>query len=167
LPEGHLGELIVRGPSVAQGYLESSGHRSSSIEDGVLRTGDAAFVIDGEHFVLGRLGDSVKVFARSIFAEDVEALLREAGVPRHRSAVVLGERAGVPAAVAVLEDPDPAWPDAAWETLRASCAGARPYVVCVPPGSIPRTSSGKNRRRALWQDFVSEKFDITVNGGTK
>jgi len=155
LPDGHVGEIVVRAPSVASGYL--SGEESSSltaIEAGRLATGDAGFRLDGELYVLGRLGDSLKVRGRAVFAEDVEAALATAGLPGHRLAVALGIRDGRPTAVAVLEHPQSGWAELAEQVVRRRTEGALVVVAPVPRGAIARTSSGKPKRRLLWHSFV-------------
>jgi acyl-CoA synthetase (AMP-forming)/AMP-acid ligase II len=154
LPDGHLGEIEVRGGSVGAGYLDDSA-AASTLCAGALRTGDAGFLRDGELYVLGRLGDRVKVRGRSIFAEDVELALKQTGVPAHRQAVVLGERRGAPVAVAVLEAPEDEWLLRARQVLRAACAGMAAVVIAAPVGTIPRTSSGKRMRRELWRAFMT------------
>ncbi|HEX7240490.1 MAG TPA: AMP-binding protein [Longimicrobiaceae bacterium] len=153
LPEGHVGEVVVRGASLAAGY---GGEAASltTLADGVLRTGDAGFLLDGQLFVLGRLGDSVKVRGRVVFSEDLEVALGEAGASRPRVAVLLGVHAGVPTAVLLAEEAEPAWRGAAEALLRRRTGGARVVFVGAARGTIARTSSGKPRRRRLWQAFV-------------
>jgi acyl-CoA synthetase (AMP-forming)/AMP-acid ligase II len=162
LPDGHLGEIEVRGDSVGAGYLDDSA-ATATLCDGALRTGDAGFLLDGELYVLGRLGDRVKVRGRSVFAEDVELALKQTGAPEHRRAVVLGERRGTPVAVAVLEAPEDEWLTRARQVLRATCAGMAAVVVAAPAGTIPRTSSGKRMRRKLWQAFLAGELDPSPN----
>jgi acyl-CoA synthetase (AMP-forming)/AMP-acid ligase II len=158
LPDGHLGEIEVRGGSVGAGYLDDSSAVSTRC-DGALRTGDAGFLLHGELYVVGRLGDRVKVRGKSIFAEDVELALKQTGAPAHRQAVVLGERGGVAVAVAVLETPEDDWLTRARQLLRAACPGLAAEVIAAPPGTIPRTSSGKRMRRKLWQAFAAGELD--------
>ncbi|MFD8730454.1 AMP-binding protein [Streptomyces sp. NPDC059611] len=156
LPEGHVGELVVTGTSLADGYLASPPGSGTAFEDGRLLTRDVAFELDGEFYVLGRLGDSVKVNARPLFAEDVELMLGQAGLNLSRVCVVLGEAGGRPHAVAVLEDLDSRAAGVAGDVLAAACPGTRRHVAQVPRGAIPRTSSGKSRRRQLWQRLSQE-----------
>lgn len=168
LPDGFLGEIEVRGGSVGAGYLDDSDGAATNLTDGVLSTGDAGFLLHGELYVLGRVGDSVKVRGRSIFAEDVEQQLRKTGAPPHRLAVVLGERRGVPVAIVVLEDPEKKWIEHAAQLMRSCCAGARVSVVAAPAGTIPRTPSGKGRRRELWCAFVAGDLDgIRMTTGSR
>jgi len=164
LPDGHVGEIEVRGASLMAGYQQpaDAGEDSSSLTalaGGALRTGDAGFLAGGQLHVLGRLGDSMKVRARAIFAEDLEAALTAAGLAGTRVAVALGVRAGAATAVAVLERPKPDWAEQARALLRRSAEGAEVVVVCAPAGTIPRTSSGKPKRRELWRAFLAGRVE--------
>jgi acyl-CoA synthetase (AMP-forming)/AMP-acid ligase II len=155
LPDGHVGEIVVRSPSVASGYLHGEEPSSlTSIDAGSLVTGDAGFLLDGELYVLGRLGDSLKIRGRAVFAEDIEAALTTAGLPGHRLAVALGIHDGQPTAVAVLEHPRPDWTELAEQVVRRRTDGACVVVAPVSRGAITRTSSGKPKRRLLWHSFV-------------
>lgn len=161
LPEGHVGVVTVRGPSVAAGYLGDAGTTSlTAFDGGELRTGDAGVLSGGQLFVVGRLGDSTKIRAETLFAEELETLLVGAGLPSHRVAVVLGSHRGVPTAVALLEQPRDSWPDLAHGLLRRRCEGGQVVVVPVASGAIARTSSGKPRRRRIWQAFVDGRLDV-------
>ncbi len=155
LPDGHVGEIVVHAPSVASGYLSVAESSSlTSIEGGRLATGDAGFLLGGQLYVLGRLGDSLKVRGRAVFAEDIEAALATAGLPGHRLAVALGVHDGRPTAVAVLERPQPGWTELAEQIVRRRTDGASVVIAPVPRGAIARTSSGKPKRRLLWHSFV-------------
>ncbi|MFR9800283.1 AMP-binding protein [Streptomyces sp. MS06] len=166
LPEGHVGELAVSGSSLADGYLADGPAESTSFVDGRLLTRDVAFRLADEFYVLGRLGDSVKVHARSLFAEDVELTLGRAGLNLSRVCVVLGEADGRPHAVAVLEGLDTRAVEVAEDVLAAACPGIRRHVARVPRGAIPRTSSGKSRRRQLWQRLSQEHVFDAVPAAT-
>src|SRR6185437_402632 len=76
LDEGYLGEIQVSGHSVAFGYVGEAGDGQRL--DGVVRSGDAGFVLGGEVFVVGRIGDSVKVRGQWLFAEDIDTVVRSA-----------------------------------------------------------------------------------------
>jgi acyl carrier protein len=139
--DGAVGEIAVRGPSVAAG--------------GTLRTGDAGFRRDGQLYVLGRLGDGVKLRGRLLLAEDLESELGRIGGAPARLAVLLGERAGRPTVLAVAEQAAPEWLAAAPALLRRHAEGARVAVLDAPPGAIARTANGKPRRRAMWQKLTA------------
>jgi acyl-CoA synthetase (AMP-forming)/AMP-acid ligase II len=153
LPDGRVGEIIVRGISVAAGYAATDS-ASATRFDGTLRSGDAGFLVDGQLFVLGRLGDSMKIRGRAVFAEDLEAALTAAGVPSHRVAAALGLRGATPTVVAVFERPDEAWLAEARALLRCRTEGAAVVLVDAPKATIARTPSGKPKRRWLWRAFL-------------
>lgn len=158
LPEDHIGEIVVSGDSVAAGY--AGGIAAPNFMDGVLRTGDAGFLHQGQLFVLGRLGDSLKVHGRSVYAEDVESALVRLGIPVHRMAALLGWHKAEPVAAVVLEHPAADWLLEAHSILRAQAAGAAIRVLEVPRGTIPRTSSGKIRRKELWHAFTAGDLEL-------
>ena len=162
LPDGSLGEIEVRGATVADGYLGDASGGMSSFRDGALRTGDAGFVIDGELFVAGRLGDAVKLRGRSVYAEDLEAKLCVIdGVPRGRCVVIPGASEDGEALVAIVETSPGEWSRRAERVLlKEAGPGVRVQLWSAPPGTIPRTSSGKPRRRVLWQQFVGGSLPL-------
>jgi acyl-CoA synthetase (AMP-forming)/AMP-acid ligase II len=154
LPDGRVGEIVVRGASVGAGYSTRARlPRPTSFEHGVLRTGDAGFLLDGQLFVLGRLGDSLKIRGRSLFAEELESALVDGGIPSHHLAVVLGVRAGVPTGVVLFDRSEESWRQQARALLRGRLEGGDVVVARVPAGGIARTPSGKPKRRQLWQQF--------------
>jgi hypothetical protein len=88
-----------------------------------------------------------------LFAEELVAALRAAGVPPRRVAVLLGEVAGEASVVALFERARPEWLARAGPLLARLTAGAPVLLLDAPAGTIARTSSGKPRRRQLWRDF--------------
>jgi acyl-CoA synthetase (AMP-forming)/AMP-acid ligase II len=156
-PEGVLGDIIVEGPSVADGYLDPSEEDAARLAGGRLRTGDAGFLLDGELYVVGRLGDSVKINGQSVFVEDIEMeLVAVTGLARRHLTVIAGVLAGSPTVVAVTERP---LDDRAQEVLTVlesfTGSAARARLLQVRRGRIPVTSSGKPQRRALWLSYAA------------
>ncbi|MGO9954554.1 MAG: AMP-binding protein [Solirubrobacteraceae bacterium] len=143
--DGALGEIVVDG----------------ACTPGPVATGDAGFLRDGELFVLGRLGDGLKLHGRFVFAEDIEADLVAAGLKPHRVAAILGHDRGRATAVALLEDSSGSAVSSATAVLRRRAAGAHLVVLPVPRGAIARTTSGKPRRRPLWRAFVQGQLTPT------
>jgi acyl-CoA synthetase (AMP-forming)/AMP-acid ligase II len=166
LPEGRVGEVVVRGAAVAGGYAGGEAwHGSTRFDGATLRTGDAGFLLDGQLFVLGRLGDSLKLRGRSLFAEELEAALLDSGVPFAHVAVALGVREGVPTAVALFDRDVEPWRQEALEVLGRRLEGGEVVLAQVPSGGIARTSSGKPRRRLIWQQFCDGGLPVRVPAG--
>jgi acyl-CoA synthetase (AMP-forming)/AMP-acid ligase II len=146
---------------VAAGYVADAAG-PSSLTGGTLRSGDAGFLWEGQLYVLGRLGDSMKVRGRTVFAEDLEAALGSAGVPPLRAAALLGERDGRPTVVAMFEQAQPDWLATAARLLGQRTEGADVVVVDAPRGAIARTSSGKPKRRRMWTEYLEDRLPGTV-----
>jgi acyl-CoA synthetase (AMP-forming)/AMP-acid ligase II len=153
LPDGSFGEVRVSGASVALGYQSPDPDASAPFTENGLHTGDAGFLLGGELYIVGRIGDSLKVRGRKVHAEDLEAQLAAVpGVPAGRCAVALGSSGGRGRAVAVVESAGDEWLPAVTTMLRTSLdASVAVTVLRARRGVIPRTSSGKPRRRLMWQ----------------
>jgi acyl-CoA synthetase (AMP-forming)/AMP-acid ligase II len=162
LPDGQVGEIVVTGVSLASGYVGETGTVSgTSIGEEGLRTGDAGFLHDGQLFVVGRLGDGLKVNGKMVFAESLETLLAQAGIDR-RVAVLLGVRDGRPTGAVVFQNARPGWRETAHEVLSAWLGDAELLYVESPKGGVPVTSSGKPRRRAMWKALCAGDYAATT-----
>ena len=90
------GELWVRGPEVARGYLDPADTEAAFVE-GWFRTGDLASVDDGWVTITGRLGDRIIRSGENISAAEVEQHLEAHPAVLQAAAVAepddrLGER---------------------------------------------------------------------------
>ncbi|MDP3155785.1 MAG: AMP-binding protein [Archangium sp.] len=156
-PEGEEGELCVRGPTLMDGYFDHPEATASALRDGWLRTGDLGVVRDGAVYVTGREKELVIQAGRKFHPYDIERVV---------GAMV----DATPNGVAAISRPDPTQGSEALivvvELRRASGAidpmlikgellralGVRAdEIVFVSAGSMPRTTSGKVKRRALAQ----------------
>jgi long-chain acyl-CoA synthetase len=80
LPPGEIGELLVRGPQVMQGYWGPGGEldRSSLIDDGWLDTGDVAVMdSDGYFHIVSRKKDVIVSGDYNVYPRDVEEVIHE------------------------------------------------------------------------------------------
>ena len=157
LDERHLGEIVLRGTAVVDGYEGDGSTGLTRFEpDGALHTGDAGFLADGELYVLGRMGDAISTRGRSIYVEDVEARLGHVpGVPPGRFVVL----AGGDRVVAIVESEPGPWVPAVRAALVRHCGTDVDVAVrSAARGTIRRTSSGKPQRRRMWQDLVEGRM---------
>jgi fatty-acyl-CoA synthase/long-chain acyl-CoA synthetase len=76
LPLGEQGELYIRSPSLAKGYLNQPNATAACFTDGWFRTGDLGLITD-QGFIryLGRRKEMIKVNGMSVFPAEVEAML--------------------------------------------------------------------------------------------
>ena len=157
---GSIGEILVKGPSVIEGYLGNAQANAASFVDGYLRTGDVAMIdADGCLFFKGRTKDLINRGGEKVYPEDVEAVLQSHEAVAH-SAVVpyrhdsLGE---VPFAFVVLKDGLRCEPT----ELRQWC-NKHLSPQQVPAGveivdSLPRTATGKVRKNELTLDLARRR----------
>ncbi|WP_095988189.1 non-ribosomal peptide synthase/polyketide synthase [Cystobacter fuscus] len=168
-PPGTVGEIWVRGASVAQGYWRKPeeterafGARLVGGEGPFLRTGDLGFLSGAELFVTGRSKDLIIIRGRNHYPQDIE-LTVERSHPALRpgcGAAFAIEVDGEEQLVVVQEiDPrqQPSAPDEIVEIVRKRVAEEHDAplhgLVLLEPGSIPKTSSGKIQRHACRAGF--------------
>ena len=74
LPQGEVGELVVRGPQVMKGYWQRPEETAKVItEDGWLRTGDVAMMTpDGFFKIVDRKKDMILVSGFNVFPNEIE-----------------------------------------------------------------------------------------------
>jgi acyl-CoA synthetase (AMP-forming)/AMP-acid ligase II len=75
IPDGHIGEICVRGPFLFSGYYKLPEKTAEKLRDGWYYTGDMGFLVDGELFVTGRKDDMLIVAGRNYYAHEIEALV--------------------------------------------------------------------------------------------
>ncbi|GAA1868590.1 AMP-binding protein [Actinomadura bangladeshensis] len=160
LAEGLLGEIVVGGASACPGYYAGAEAKSTRFMDGKVYTGDAGFFHEGQLFVLGRMGDSIKVRGRSVYVEDLESKIAEvSGLGRGRIVVVGVPGAGQKGLALFAETQSEEWVPAVRETLRRRVGDDVEITVVVGTGLIQRTSSGKPRRRYMWERLQGGRMD--------
>jgi acyl-CoA synthetase (AMP-forming)/AMP-acid ligase II len=156
-PAGVVGQIVVSGATVGDGYASDDG----GFPSGTVRTGDAGFLRDGQLFVLGRTGDALKVRGTTVFAEDLDVLVTTGtGVPAARFACVLGIDAGTPTVVLVAERLPREALDRGRALVASHLPGATVAVADVPHGALARTSSGKPLRRTLWRAYLAGELPV-------
>ncbi|HEX2038444.1 MAG TPA: AMP-binding protein [Acidimicrobiales bacterium] len=147
-----VGELEIRGSSVTPGYYKRPDATESAFHDGWLRTGDLAYLVDGELVICGRIKDVIVIGGRNLHPEDVERAVASVDGVRAGNVIAFGVegRKGREALVVVAETKQPEEAPAirrAVVTRVVDAVGVPPTeVVLVAAGSLPKTSSGKLQR---------------------
>ena len=76
LPAGEIGEIVVKGPNIMQGYWNQSRETADIFLHGWMRTGDIGKMDeDGYFYVLDRSKDLIKASGFNIFPREVEEVL--------------------------------------------------------------------------------------------
>jgi acyl-CoA synthetase (AMP-forming)/AMP-acid ligase II len=156
LPERHVGQIRLRGPSLMDRYVGRDA--PDPFVDGWLCTGDMGYLADGELYPTGRAKDMVVAMGHNYYPEDFEwAAARVDGIrpgrcvafakPHTEQVVVLVEQSDGQATGALRRDVRRAIADA---------VGLAPdEIVVLPPGTIEKTTSGKLRRAAMRDAYLA------------
>jgi acyl-CoA synthetase (AMP-forming)/AMP-acid ligase II len=159
LPEDHEGEICVRGPSVTPGYFEDPATTARTFRDGWLHTGDLGYLRDGEVYVTGRLKDLIIINGRNIHPQSLEWLVSELPGVRKGNVVAFSRPGATSEEIVVALETREGDTRALAEAVRARVREAMSVtvtdVVCLEPGSLPKTSSGKLQRRRARQLYLA------------
>lgn len=157
LAPSEIGELEIRGDNVTAGYRTEAGFEPAVDADGWLATGDVGYLTEnGQPVICGRKKDILIISGRNVHPEDIErsvvgiAGIRSGGVAAVRLATASASEGFVMVAESALHADD-----AESNRIRTEVAdrvfvnlGVSPRAVhVVPAGWLPKTSSGKLRRR--------------------
>jgi fatty-acyl-CoA synthase len=151
LPEGRVGEIVFKGPSVTPGYFQNPEATRQLLEGGWLHTGDLGFILNGDLYVSGRQKDLVIINGRNYPPQAIEWVVEEIAGIRKGSVVAFSvngdstEKLVIIAETAMADNADLML--AIGEQIRSALGLTVHQVVLVGRGSIPKTSSGKLQRR--------------------
>jgi acyl-CoA synthetase (AMP-forming)/AMP-acid ligase II len=180
LPEGHVGEIWQSGRSVAAGYWGKAeltdatfGARTADGDGPFMRTGDLGFLMRGELFVSGRLKDLIIIRGRNYYPDDIESAVyhgRPALRPGGAAAFTLHEDGGETRLIVVAEVQRTFLSRLDTRTYRSLLAEVRAQIadsfglrlaglVLIRPGAIPKTTSGKLRRRHCRELHLNGQLD--------
>lgn len=165
-----VGEIWLSGPCVAGGYwnktLETAlafGARLANSEEGpFLRTGDLGFLKDGELYVAGRIKNLVISSGKNHYAHDLERTV-EAAHPAIWPAgcAVFSINNDGPERIIVVAEVNVKLfekEELVVKTVREAIAKHHDLQVddiqLIPPGGIPKTTSGKTRHFLCKQSYL-------------
>jgi acyl-CoA synthetase (AMP-forming)/AMP-acid ligase II len=163
--EGEVGEILVQGPSLMDGYFRNEEASATALSDGWLRTGDLGFVQASRLFVSGRAKELIIKAGRNFHPYDIERVAGEVEGVRLGAVAAFGrpnDETGTDDLVVVIEashtDTDKRariMTDVRGELL--AVLGVKPDDVRVcAVGAVPRTTSGKIRRGECARLFARE-----------
>jgi len=163
LREGDVGRVLIKGPSVTSGYFNDPEASARTIQDGWLDTGDLGFFLEGHLYIVGRVKDLIIIRGRNFAPQEVEELLVSVPGLRAGCAVAVGGFVeGQGEQLIILAESDIRNPRNAEEVVaevrsrvRTGLALSPHHVELLPPGTLPRTSSGKLRRSEALRQFVA------------
>jgi acyl-CoA synthetase (AMP-forming)/AMP-acid ligase II len=154
LPERRVGEIVVRGPSVMQGYFEDDEETGVALRAGWLHTGDLGYVVAGHLYVCGRSKDLIIIRGRNYYPQDIEWHASHVAGVRQGNVVAFGvadpgvgrERVVIAAEVKSLGTRHAQLTESIRARVLEGLALAADHVLLLPPHTLPKTSSGKLQR---------------------
>ncbi|MCF8479669.1 MAG: amino acid adenylation domain-containing protein [Rhodospirillum sp.] len=169
LPPLQVGEIRIRGPSVSKGY--ANGHNACFMasvdgdQEPFLATGDLGFIDErGELFVCGRKSDLIIIRGRNVYPQDAE-VAAERAIDASGAAAAFSIDTGESEKLVVLRE-IPRRLDMAPERVLAALRAAifeavgvqADEIALIKPNALPRTTSGKIRRRECGRLYQSGGF---------
>jgi long-chain acyl-CoA synthetase len=147
VPEGEIGELFVRGPSIMKGYYRAPAETAAAIDsEGWFNSGDLARLEDGNLFIVGRTKEMIVRFGFNVYPVEVEAVL--SSHPKVARSAVIGRPAqgNDNEEVVAFVQPLPDSEITARELTEYAAAHLAPYkrpteILVVP--EMPVTPAGK------------------------
>ena len=167
--DGQEGEIWLRGPSQGAGYLglpeetAATFHQQDDGSGGWLRSGDLGVIVGDDLYVTGRIKDTIICNGRNLSAPEVEWRACQVSdlLNPFAAAVIMPETTSdnrVVLLAEVRDGPPPADQAALSAAIERALLGewglSVEEVRVLPRGTLPRTSSGKIRRKAaaqLWR----------------
>jgi acyl-CoA synthetase (AMP-forming)/AMP-acid ligase II len=176
LADREIGEIWVRGPSVADGYWNRPDLTEATFKAqpkgfpgaSYLRTGDLGTFVDGELLIAGRLKGLILLRGRNLFPHDIEDTMESSHAAiEPRGCCAFSIDTGSEEVLVVLAEirrAERRHLDATDVIEAIRRAVSREHDVAVrnatllPPSSLPRTTSGKIQRAEARRLFLTGGF---------
>ena len=155
LGPGKIGELLVKGPNVMQGYFKQEEATRQALKDGWLYTGDMAkFDHEGYVYIVGRKKEMINVRGLNVYPREIEEVLYQN--PKIKEAAVIGisdvHKGEVPKGFIVLRDGEVASEHEIIQYLRERLAGYKIPKYITFRNSLPKNATGKILKRLLQEE---------------
>lgn len=159
LPQGEVGELMVQGPQVMQGYWHAPAETSEAMHDGWLRTGDIARMDEeGYFYIVDRKKDMILSAGYNVYPREVEEVLYQH--PKVLEAAVIGlpdDMRGEKITAYLVLRPNQTATAAEIRTFcRERLAPYKQPRTVIFRDSLPKALTGKVLRRQLREEAQAE-----------
>ncbi|WP_093666241.1 fatty acyl-AMP ligase [Sphingomonas gellani] len=172
LPDGAMGKLWCKGPSVMVGYFRDPEATAACMTDGWLDTGDMGYMSNGYIYIVGRAKDMIIVNGRNHWPQDIEWAVEQ--LPGFKAgdiaafAITTPGGEETPAVLVQCRASDEEERVRLREEIRErvrSVTGMNCVIELIPPRTLPRTSSGKLSRakaRNLYLAGEIKPYDLAA-----
>ncbi|MBM7061294.1 long-chain fatty acid--CoA ligase [Pseudomonas sp. UL073] len=160
VPRGVVGEIIVRGPNIMQGYWNKPEETAKALRDGWLYTGDGAYMDDdGYIYIVDRLKDMIVSGGENVYSAEVENVIaRHPGVVMCAVIGIPHEQWGEAVHAVVVCKPGVELSD---DQVRAHCRASIAGYKCPKSvefrNELPLSGAGKILKKDLREPYWAGK----------
>lgn len=180
LPENQQGEIVLSGSTITKGYYNDNESSQAAMiqivekdtSNTYLRTGDLGLLVGGELFITGRIKDTIIIRAIQYRAEDIEYVAASCHpyLFKTGSAAFSVEVDEVEQLVVLQEIKREHWDNCNHgevinkirEAVFNSFGLNTHDVILAPQGSIPKTTSGKIKRKDSKRQYEQTNFQKKI-----
>lgn len=180
-PDEQVGEIWVSGPSVTKGYWNQPEKTKETfqayLKDGqtgpFLRTGDLGFLHNGELFITGRLKDLIIIMGRNHYPQDIEITIEKCHLAlRPGAGAAFAVEINNSEKLVVVQEVERSYlrklnANEVFDAIRKAVAQEHDLqthaILLLKTNSLPKTSSGKVRRSACRDGFMSATLDVVAD----
>lgn len=155
VPTGEVGEIVVRGPIVMQGYWNLPLQTAEVIRGGWLHTGDAGYMdAAGYVTVVDRIKDMIITGGENVYSAEVEDALTSHGDVAQAAVIGLPDETWgeIVHAVIVLRQGSDVSPGELLAHCRSTIAGYKVPRSLTFVDALPLTGAGKPQKALMRQD---------------
>ncbi len=151
LGDRQVGEVWLRGPSVTAGYYGDPIATEEAFGGGWLKTGDLAYLADGELFICGRAKDLIILNGKNYYPQDIERIVSKVDGIRDGQCVAFSRFDDTGAEIAVVVAESRRHTAGLAQAIISAVRGELGLTISeahfIKRGTLAKTSSGKVRRR--------------------
>jgi len=162
VPEGELGEIVLRGPNIFKGYFKNPDATAKAFANGWFHTGDIGYCdADGFFFIADRKSDMIIRAGENIYPREIDDLLYTHPAIAHAAVIgvpdeLYGEEV---AAFVVLKDGSKLSADELIEFCRKHLADYKCPKSVHFVDDIPKGPTGKLLKRELARLFKESRTE--------
>lgn len=180
--EGEIGEILLASQSLVTEYWNRPDEtalafniRIKNSKKNYFRTGDLGFIKNNELHITGRNKDSIVIFGKKYFPQDIEEIARQSGqqmnpgkicvfstLKKNKEEIVLIQEIKWDQKKEFLDKLQSLYRKAIWEHFKLSVD----EIVFVDEGTLPTTSSGKLQRN-LCKEYFEKNQLLRLSFDTK
>jgi len=152
VPDGELGEILIKGPNVMKGYFGNPAATAEAIRDGWLHSGDIGYRdAGGYYYLVDRVKDMINVAGFKVFPREVEEVLYRHEAVKEAAVVGVPDpvRGEAVKAFVVLREGRAVTPEALQEICRGAVASYKVPEKVEFIAALPKNPTGKILKKEL------------------